>query len=373
MTHPAVCGSASRRRALRASAHRGGLLAGLLASVTLVAGCGFHGLYSTPLPGGANLGRHPYTVTVEFADVLDLVPQSAVKVNDVAVGKVDSVELRGWHALVKLSVNGDVRLPANARAELLQTSLLGEKYVQLEQPSADPVGDLRTAHATPTIPIERTGRNPEVEEVLGALSLLLSGGGLPQIRTITHELDDALSGRTAAVRDLLARLNTFVGGLDKQKDKITQAIENVDVLAARLDKQKQVLINTLDTLPAALKVLSGERKQLVGLLGSLDHLGGVATNVIDATSDTLASALRQLDPVLTSLTAAGQDLPNAMELMLTYPFPKAVRGAVRGDYTNADISLDLNLSDVLDNLLTPTASTQAGETRQLPTIPGVGG
>ncbi len=352
-------------------------VAGAAAATVLLTGCGFHGLYSTPLPGGANLGKHPYTVTVEFADVLDLVPQSAVKVNDVAVGKVDSVELHGWHALVELSVNGDVRLPANARAELLQTSLLGEKYVQLEQPVADPVGDLRAVHAapgTPTIPIERTGRNPEVEEVLGALSLLLSGGGLPQIRTITHELDDALSGRTAAVRDLLARLNTFVGGLDHQKDKITGAIENVDVLAARLDKQKQVLIDTLDTLPAALKVLSGERKQLVGLLDSLDNLGGVATNVIDATSDTLASALKQLDPVLTSLTAAGQDLPNAMELLLTYPFPKAVRGAVRGDYTNADISLDLNLSDLLDNLLKPTASTtQSGETTQLPTIPGVGG
>jgi phospholipid/cholesterol/gamma-HCH transport system substrate-binding protein len=128
-------------------------VAGAAAVSLLLSGCGFHGLYSTPLPGGANLGRHPYTVTVEFADVLDLVPQSAVKVNDVAVGRVDSVELHGWHALVKLSVNGDVRLPANARAELLQTSLLGEKYVQLEQPPADPVGDLRTARGTPTIPI----------------------------------------------------------------------------------------------------------------------------------------------------------------------------------------------------------------------------
>ena len=32
-------------------------------------------------------------VVVYFADVLDLVPQSAVKVNDVAVGKVKSIRL----------------------------------------------------------------------------------------------------------------------------------------------------------------------------------------------------------------------------------------------------------------------------------------
>ena len=40
-----------------------------------------------PLPGGADLGGDPYAVTVEFRDVLDLVPQSAVKVDDVTVGQ----------------------------------------------------------------------------------------------------------------------------------------------------------------------------------------------------------------------------------------------------------------------------------------------
>lgn len=347
-------------------------IAALTAAGTLLAGCGFTGLYSAPLPGGANLGSHPYSITVEFQNVLDLVPQSSVKVNDVAVGKVTSIKLDGWHALVTLGVNASVRLPANAHAELQQTSLLGEKYVQLEQPPADPVGDLRKVTTTPTIPIQRTGRNPELEEVLGALSLLLSGGGLPQIHTITHELNDALSGRTGAARDLIAQLNTFVGSLDKQKDSITTAISNLNVLATHLDEQKQVLLDTLSTLPAALRVLNEERGQLVTLLRGLDNLGGAATHVIEATSDTLTSALRNLDPVLTSLTNAGQDLPNSMELMLTYPFPRGVSGAVRGDYTNLDMQMDLNLRDLLSNL-TASANGHAARSsgvRALPTVPG---
>jgi phospholipid/cholesterol/gamma-HCH transport system substrate-binding protein len=346
----------------------------LPAAALLLAGCGFHGLYSAPLPGGADLGSHPYTLTVEFQNVLDLVPQSAVKVNDVAVGKVESIKLDGWYALVKLEVNGSVRLPANAHAELQQTSLLGEKYVQLEQPPADPVGDLRDVTTTPTIPIQRTGRNPELEEVLGALSLLLSGGGLAQIHTITHELSTALSGRTGAARDLIAQLNTFIGSLDKQKDSITSAIANLDVLATRLDRQKQVLLNTLDTLPGALRVLNDERGRLVTLLRGLDNLGGAATRVIDATSGTLTTALHNLDPVLTSLTKAGQDLPNSLELLLTYPFPRAVSSAVQGDYTNLDAELDMNLRDLLSNL-TAGANGQASHsarTRELPTVPGTG-
>ena len=61
--------------------------------VVAVSGCGFTGLYGAPLPGGADLGDHPYKVTIYFANVLDLVPQSMVKVNDVPVGRVDKVEL----------------------------------------------------------------------------------------------------------------------------------------------------------------------------------------------------------------------------------------------------------------------------------------
>ncbi|HEX4727280.1 MAG TPA: MlaD family protein, partial [Jatrophihabitans sp.] len=160
-------------------------LALALAGCLALTGCGFHGLYSAPLPGGANLGSHPYHVLVDFSDVLDLVPQSAVKVNDVSVGKVESVKLVDWYAEVQIAVNGDVRLPANAYAQIRQTSLLGEKFVSLSYPPggevADPTALAQASHAGyayPHIGLGRTGATPEIEEVLGALSLLLNGGGL---------------------------------------------------------------------------------------------------------------------------------------------------------------------------------------------------
>ena len=78
-----------------------------------VAGCssgGFNGIYSLPLPGGASLGSHPYQVTARFANVVDLVPQSAVRVNDVAVGRVSRIYLPqgSWTADVTMVINGDV-------------------------------------------------------------------------------------------------------------------------------------------------------------------------------------------------------------------------------------------------------------------------
>ena len=160
------------------------LVLALLGSL-LFGGCGID-IYKLPLPGGTDVGDNPMTVHIKFRDVLDLVPQSTVKVNDVNVGKVTDVRLDGYTADVTVQLRRDVQLPDNAEATIRQTSLLGEKFVSLAAPeagaSADPLqsGDV--------IPLERSGRNPEVEEVLGALSLLLNGGGVAQLRTIAREL-----------------------------------------------------------------------------------------------------------------------------------------------------------------------------------------
>ena len=73
------------------------LAAGPRAASLLLTGCDFD-VYKLPLPGGTDTGDDPITVTAEFADVLDLVPQSTVKVNDVSVGKVTDIDLEGYHA-----------------------------------------------------------------------------------------------------------------------------------------------------------------------------------------------------------------------------------------------------------------------------------
>ncbi|MFL6130210.1 MAG: MCE family protein [Mycobacteriales bacterium] len=324
-------------------------LALLLAVVAGATGCGFRGLYDASLPGGADLGDRPYRVTIDFADVLDLVPQSAVKVNDVAVGRVEQIELAGWHARVRVAVRGEVTLPANARAELRQSSLLGEKYVSLAPPTAEPPTGRLADGAR--IPLGRSGRNPEVEEVLGALSLLLSGGGLPQLRTINRELGIALQGRETALRSTLAELRTLVGGLDRQRAQIVRAIDGLDRLSATLAARRQVLADALEAFPGALAVLVSERASLTRMLVALDRLGGVAVRVIDASQADAVASLRALQPILTQLARAGRDLPDALELLLTYPFPRNITGAIKGDFTNLRVTADLDLSTVLGNLL----------------------
>ncbi|MBT2443579.1 MCE family protein [Streptomyces sp. ISL-36] len=344
-------------------------------SLLLATGCEFNGLYDVPLPGGAAADGHSYQVTVEFRDVLDLVPQSTVKVNNVTVGAVEKVELVGWHARVRLRVADSVRLPGNAIAELRQTSMLGEKYVSLSAPTdTAPMGRLTDGAR---IPLSRSGRNPEIEEVLSALSALLNGGGVAQLKTITTELNKALDGREDRVKSLLTELNTFVGGLDAQKKEIVRALEGIDKLSATLAKEKKTIDQALTTVPPALKILADQRTKLTAMLTSLSALGATGTKVINASRADVIANLRALQPILRQLNKAGADLPNALELLTTYPFPRNVVDAVKGDYVNLEVTADLDLRSLYGNLAdepappkSPSTPGKPGQPTQ-PSLPGL--
>jgi phospholipid/cholesterol/gamma-HCH transport system substrate-binding protein len=303
---------------------------------------------SMPLPGGADLGDNPYTVTVEFRDVLDLVPQSSVKVDDVTVGKVESIDLKGYTAVVKVKVRGDVDLPDNAIAEIRQTSLLGEKFVQLAPPQASPTGRLSNGDRNP---LDRSGRNPEVEEVLGALSLVLNGGGVAQLKTIATEVNQALSGRETDVKSVLRRISSFMKQVDDNKGAIITALDHVNDLSVSLNKQKGTLDLALADLPKAISSIDGQRDDLVKMLKALANLSDVGTRVISASKASTIDSLEALAPTLNKLAEAGDDFPRSLEIALTYPFVDAIVGRNAqqardwhmGDYTNLSIQLDLDL------------------------------
>jgi phospholipid/cholesterol/gamma-HCH transport system substrate-binding protein len=331
-------------------------LAAACAAVLALAGCSSAGVYDLPLPGGADLGDHPYRVTVEFADVLDLVPQSAVKVNDVVVGRVESIGLGGadrWTPQVVVAVNGDVALPADATASLRQSSLLGEKFVELSAPpsAASPV---RLADGA-VITADRTNRHTEVEEVFGALSLLLNGGGIGQLRTINQELSKALSGNEPEVKAFLSNVDKLVTDLDAHRGDITAALDGLNQLSTTLAGRDEQIRGALTDLTPGLAALAEQRGALVTMLQSLDTLSDVAVDTIDRSRDDVVADLKALAPILDQLAAAGQNLPRALEVLPTFPFTDAVLDAAKGDYINVflDIEADQDFPEPLPPLPIP--------------------
>lgn len=324
--------------------------------LVVVTGCGpggFSGFYTTPLPGGADVGNHPYTVTVQFDDVADLVPQAAVKVNDVAVGRVTRIELArdNQTANVTVLINGAVELPANAVAALRQSSLLGEKFIELADPKgAESRGELTDGAV---IGLDRTDRSVEVEEILGALSLLLNGGGLDRIRTIVTELNSAMSGNEEEIRSLLSNAETLMSTLDDQRKDIARALNGVAELSGTLDQQRGTIRRALTGLGPGLRVLADQRDDFVRLLTSVNRLSDVAVDTVNRSGDDLVADLRALAPTLRKLAEAGDALPKSLEILATFPLTDAGLDIIKGDYANAKIRADFKLDSLLTNLNSP--------------------
>jgi phospholipid/cholesterol/gamma-HCH transport system substrate-binding protein len=309
----------------------------------VLTGCSgeFKGVYDLPLPGGADVGDHPYHVTVQFADVLDLVPQAAVKVGDVPVGRVQTIRLGadGWTAEAVVEVNGDVVLPADAVARLRQSSLLGEKFVELAAPDGTAPQQTARLADQAVIPVSRTNRNPEFEEVFGALSLLLNGGGIGQLQTINRELSKVMTGNETQIRSFLSGVNTLATDLDAHRQDITAALEGVNQLATTLADRDAQVSGALTDLTPGLRTLTDQRTQLVAMLQSLDDLSGVATDVIHRSKDDLVADLTALAPILHRLADAGAALPKSLEILPSFPYTDAVLPAIKGDYLNVYASV----------------------------------
>lgn len=303
----------------------------------LLAGCS-GGVYDMPLPGGADVGDDPITISADFEDALDLVPQSSVKVDNVAVGRVSEITLNddGQSAHVELVINNDVKLPEGTQARLQQTSLLGEKYVALIRPP--------TVETSPMLSdgdnlgLAATSQAAEVEQVLGALSMVLNGGGIGQFQQISRELQKISTDRPGQIKEFLEQMETFVSGLDDNKKSITSAIDSLARLSKSLDGDKEKIANALDELSPGMQVIVDQRKDLTAMLTALDQLSGVTVDTLDAAQDDIVADLKSLDPILAQLAKSGADLPNSLEALLTYPFPDSVLSAIKGDYFNVFIT-----------------------------------
>ncbi|MDT5263821.1 MAG: phospholipid/cholesterol/gamma-HCH transport system substrate-binding protein [Mycobacterium sp.] len=330
-------------------------------------GCAFHGLNSLPLPGAVGRGPDADTYHVELANVITMESNSPVMIDDVVVGSVGPMTVKDWHADVQISVKHDLVIPANVEASIGQTSLLGSMHLELNPPLGQPgVGRLRPGA---TIPLSRSSTYPSTEQTLSSLSLIINGGGLSQIGEIIHNFSAALAGRGGAVRDLINRFDTFVGTLDQQRDNIVASIQALDQLGGTFAAQHDVITQALRKVPPALDVLIKERPRLTAALDGLRKFSNTATGLINDTQADLVRNLKNLEPTVKGLAEVGPEIDTALAALSVFPFTQNfVDRAVRGDYFNLHVILDLTIPKLKSGLFLGTHWGQLGE--QLIPAPG---
>jgi phospholipid/cholesterol/gamma-HCH transport system substrate-binding protein len=246
-----------------------------------------------------------------ISDASELVPDNSVRINDVPVGQVTKVVLDGLHAKVSFNLDRDVHLPEGTRVELRQTSLLGEEYLALV-----PEGHGRLREGA-TIPIERTRRVPQLEQIVGLGGELVNQVTADSLNRVINAFDEAAGGDPQRVARFLDAMAGATDAFAAHREDLGTTIDRVHQMAAALAPHTETLARSVDQFAAGLQALDRNKGQLAAFVESVDKLSTSAAELVTTHEAKLSTAgakakdlLTQIDQNLPDFEKAVQALPD---------------------------------------------------------------
>ena len=324
----------------------------LSAAAVVLTSCGWQGIANVPLPGGPGTGADKMTIYVQMPDTLALNVNSRVRVADVFVGTVRAIELKNWVATLTLDVQSGLNLPSNTMAAIGQTSLLGSQHVQLDQPAKPSGQQLKSGD---TIPLQNSSSFPTTERTLASIGTILTGGGIPNLETIQTEISNILTGRGDQIREFLNRLDTFTAELNDQRQDITRAIDSTNRLLSIVAQRNDTLDRVLTEFPPLIEHFAETRDLFADAVTALGRISNATDDALSQANPDIQRNLQNLQRPLTQLGKASPYLLGALKMIGTAPFSiENVPKAIRGDYINVSLNVDLTLSAIDNGFLSGT-------------------
>ncbi|WP_408895545.1 MCE family protein [Nocardioides sp. R1-1] len=343
-------------------------LAALLALVLGVLSACSTTMRDLPIPG-TGVSGDTIEITAQFDDALNLAVGAPVKVNGVDMGKVKSIEADDFTAVATLTVKKDAQVRDGAQARLRYTTPLGELFVDVTNPATGAVLADRAA-----LPRESTRTAPSVEDALAQASLLINGGGLDQLQTVTEELNTALNGNEGDYRALLDKASVFLTQASSTTEAIDSVLTSMNSLAKTLNGRKKTINRALREIRPAAKVLREKTPAFTELLAEVEKFTGAANDTVAKTRTQLLTMLSELEPVLAEFAANNGTFEQSLRAVI-----KASASAdevIGTDYLN--IALELHLDNLnVSGLLSGTVNGLVTDLLDLiglgNLLPGLGG
>jgi phospholipid/cholesterol/gamma-HCH transport system substrate-binding protein len=323
---------------------------GLTLGASVVAACG-PTLRDVPLPG-AGVSGPTVTIRIQFDEALNLAQGAAVKVNGVNSGKVQSVSAKDFKAIAVLKVKKSAQMRSNATARLRYTTPLGELFVDVSNPSTGPL-----LHNGQELPAKNATTAPTVEDALSEASLLVNGGGLNQLQTVTDQLNTALDGREGTVRQLLDRANTFLSQANATTADIDQALDAMAGLSTVLHANQSTISAAMKDIRPAAAVLRQNTPGFTQLLAKLAQFASTANNVVGKTRSQILQMVTEVTPVLQEFLDNKDVLGPSFDDLVHVS--KLLNEAVPGDYANMRLTIELDKIG-LPNILGPGGGGSTG-------------
>ena len=239
-------------------------------------------------------------VKARFTDVGDLAPQAPVMMADVKIGKVDAIELdhRRNLALVTMSIEPQARVPTDAIARVRQTSLLGERIVDVVVPPNTPENAPLLQNGET---IRRTQVRPDLEDLVSQGTNVLAPIAASEVATLVNEGGTGFGGHGTDLRTLLGNFRDIVHAYAGRTNEIQSLIESMNALNGTLAPHAAAQARALVNSERGLRMLRAESGRLQLAVRALSRLSTGAKGILDAHAGEMGRFFAQMRMILAVL------------------------------------------------------------------------
>jgi virulence factor Mce-like protein len=264
--------------------------------------------------------RNNITLIAQFDNSAGLYPTNNVQVLGMKVGSVTKVTPKKGYVEVEFTVDKNVKIPADAQAVTLQTSILAERSVELT-PVYRGEGPVMEDHTT--IPLTKTKTPVEFTKTLDmvdrlAVSLQGDGKGNGGLRTLIDSGAAIANGNgermKSALTELSKALKLSADGGAETKEQLTKVVDNLSSLMDGAAANEGNLREFGSTVRVLSQVLADEDlgsgttgKQLNVVLAQLSDL-------LEKNRDTIHSVVSNTSGIVTTTNAHARDLAEALDV-----------------------------------------------------------
>ncbi len=266
------------------------------------------------------------TVTAEMSDSAGLFVGNDVGILGVTVGKVDDITPRGDHVLVRMKIDAERPVPADAGAVVVARSVATDRYVELT-----PVFRQGPRLADGALIEQPRTRTPvDFDEVLGALNTFAigiagSGESRNAIANLLESGSKALDGKGADFNRAVSSLGRAVNSISGQRKNITGTVKSLDTLTGTIASNQQLVREFIDQISDASQLLADERNNFATALRSLSRAVTAVADFAHQNRQQLVTALDRSSGLMTSVLSRRGPLTEVLRVMgLTLQNMKAV-------------------------------------------------
>ncbi|MFE6224110.1 MCE family protein [Streptomyces sp. NPDC057854] len=240
-----------------------------------------------------------------------------VKLRGVVVGEVRAIDSTGDGARLTLALRPGAlgHVPADVRAQMLPTTLFGERFVALVPP-ANPAPEPLAPGAV--IPEDRSGNAVELQQVLDNVLPMLTAVQPQKLSATLSAVSQALEGRGEKLGDTLATLDAHLKKFNPHLPALTRDLKELVKVSHLYADAAPDILTALTDFTTTSGTLAEREAALSGTLGATTRTAQDLTAFLRKNKDTIIRLSATSRPTLELLAEYSSSFPCTLRTLAQF-------------------------------------------------------